>query len=61
MTGKEVKSIRTRAGFTQETLAHKLGTSIRAVQTWEQGIITPKGPALLMLRMIDDECKRRSK
>jgi DNA-binding transcriptional regulator YiaG len=59
MTGKEIKAIRTRGGYTQEKLARKLGTSVRAVQSWEQDVASPKGSSLILLKMIDDEAKGR--
>ncbi len=32
-----IKALREKAGYTQESLAHKLGVSLSSVQSWERG------------------------
>ena len=39
--GTQIKSLRTRRGITQETLAEKLSVSPQAVSKWERGTATP--------------------
>jgi len=52
MTASEIMEIRKRAKMTQAQFAKRLGTSIRAVQSWEQGQRHPNGPTSLMIEVI---------
>ena len=40
-TGKTIAKLRRSAGFTQASLAEKLGISDKAVSKWERGIACP--------------------
>ena len=40
-TGKTIAKLRRSAGFTQASLAEKLGISDKAVSKWERGITFP--------------------
>lgn len=41
LTGKTIAKLRKAAGFTQASLAEKLGISDKAVSKWEHGIECP--------------------
>ena len=36
--GKNIKTLRTRRGITQETLAARLGVAPQSVSKWERGV-----------------------
>ena len=54
MTPAAIVRLRTACGLTQETLARRLRVSVSTVQSWEQGLRRPGGPAVLMLETIRD-------
>lgn len=37
----DIKSIRTNINMTQKQFAELIGTTVRTVQNWEQGVCTP--------------------
>ena len=41
LTGKTIAKLRKSVGFTQASLAEKLGVSDKAVSKWERGIACP--------------------
>ncbi len=49
----EIKSIRNRAGMTQNTLAKYLGVSKKTVEAWENGRTHPTGPAYRLLEILE--------
>ncbi len=49
----DVKAVRTRIGMTQEEFASKFGFSTATLRHWERGDRTPRGPALVLLNVID--------
>ncbi|WP_018651480.1 helix-turn-helix domain-containing protein [Actinobacillus capsulatus] len=49
----EVQLIREKLNLSQAVFAHKLHTSVRAYQGWEQGKTKPNPQAVLLLRMVD--------
>lgn len=51
----DVKIIREQLGCTQETLAEKLGVSIRTVQNWENGKVIPKTKKEFILSLVEGE------
>jgi len=51
----EVKTIREKAGLSQSHFALLMGVSVRTLQNWEQGHRTPQGPAVSLLRIIDND------
>ena len=49
MIAANIVRLRNSCGLTQEQLAHRLRVSVSTVQSWEQGLRKPGGPAVLML------------
>ncbi len=45
MTALQIRDLRLALGMTQNELARQIGTSVRAVQSWEQGWRRPTGIA----------------
>jgi transcriptional regulator with XRE-family HTH domain len=53
MSGKEIRSIRTRLGLTQAQLAEKLGVTRISVTRWEAGQMNIRESAARLLRMLE--------
>ena len=53
LSPSEVKSILEKLNLSQAVFAHKLHTSVRTYQGWEQGKTKPNPQATLLLRMVD--------
>lgn len=49
----DIKAIRDKAGMNQEEFAATLGISPRTLRYWEKGRRNPRGPALILLDIID--------
>lgn len=49
----DVKAVRTRTGMTQEQFAALFGFSTATLRHWERGDRAPRGPALVLLSVID--------
>ncbi|ATE62245.1 helix-turn-helix domain-containing protein [Thauera sinica] len=49
----DVKALRTRVGMTQEQFAARFGFSTATLRHWERGDRTPRGPALVLLNVIE--------
>ncbi len=49
----DVKTIRQRASMSQQQFCAIFGLSIGTLRHWEQGDRTPKGPALVLLNVMD--------
>ncbi len=47
--GLMLKTLREKAGLTQEKLAKQAGLSLRSIQNWEQGHRTPRAQIVLAL------------
>jgi putative transcriptional regulator len=47
------KVIRTRLKLSQSAFAGLMGVSLRTVQDWEQGRRKPSGPAVALLRIVE--------
>jgi putative transcriptional regulator len=47
-----VKAIRKQGGMTQTEFAASFGISISTLRHWERGDRTPRGPALVLLRVV---------
>jgi putative transcriptional regulator len=51
----EVAAVRKKLGLSQSRFAAAFGVSPRTVKNWEQGRRQPEGPAMVLLRVIDEE------
>lgn len=49
------RDVRDQLGLTQKELANRLGVSVRAVQSWEQGWRSPRGPAEKILEELSEK------
>ncbi len=49
------KELRTKAGYTQQEMADRLGTTIRTYQHWEAGTRSPNGHYTAKLFLLRDE------
>jgi len=50
----DVQASRKRIGLTQEEFAAKFGISLGTLRQWERGDRKPHGPALVLLRVIEN-------
>ena len=55
MTAKDVREVRDRLQASQGVLARCLNVSTKLVQAWEAGERTPSGPALVLLRLVEQQ------
>lgn len=51
----DVKIIRSAVGMTQEEFAVTFGISLGTLRHWERGDRTPRGPALVLLHLIQKD------
>ena len=49
----DVRALRARVGMTQEQFAARFGFSAATLRHWERGDRTPRGPALVLLNVIE--------
>ena len=49
----DVKALRIKVGMTQEQFAARFGFSTATLRHWERGDRTPRGPALVLLNVIE--------
>ena len=49
----DVKAVRVKVGMTQERFAARFGFSMATLRHWERGDRTPRGPALVLLKVIE--------
>ena len=54
-TPVNIKQIRKRVGMTQLEFSSAFGISIGTLRHWERGDRTPKGPALVLLNLVQKE------
>lgn len=52
---EEIKEIRHSLNLSQGVFAHKLRTSVRTYQAWEQGKTKPNAQAILLLKLVEKE------
>jgi putative transcriptional regulator len=57
----DVKSIRNKAGLSQDQFAIMIGISVRTLQNWEQGHRKPEGPAKALLTIFNNDPKHAFK
>lgn len=61
MTPEQIKSLRESLGLTQQEFARHIGLATRsAVCHLERGSKQPKGPLLALLRLLDEERRKRA-
>ncbi len=53
----DVKTVRKKTGLSQHEFCAKFGLSIGTLRHWEQGDRKPKGPALVLLNVVDKNPK----
>lgn len=51
-TAVDVKAIREQTGLSQSKFAILVGVSVDTLQNWEQGRRTPRGPAAVLLKIL---------
>lgn len=61
MTGKEIRALRRRLGWTQVALADAVGVSSNSVARWERGEMAISEPAARLLQKIAAEQQVRLK
>ena len=54
-TQVDVKNVRNKANMTQEEFAASFGISLGTLRHWERGDRTPRGPALVLLNIINED------
>ena len=61
MTGKEIRALRAKLGWTQMALAEAIGVTSNTVARWEGGEMAISEPAARLLKKIAAEHKDRLK
>lgn len=51
----DIKKIRQKTGLSQTKFADLIGISVGTYKNWEQGRRRPQGPAMALLRIIDND------
>ncbi len=51
----DVKKLRVKIGVTQNAFATAFGISLTTLQRWEKGERSPRGPALILLNLLQKE------
>ena len=49
----DVKAIREKTGMSQQHFCATFGISIGTLRHWEQGLRTPRGPARVLLKVVE--------
>ena len=49
----DVKAIRKKTGMSQQRFCATFGISLGTLRHWEQGLRTPRGTALVLLKVVD--------
>lgn len=57
LTPEEIRAIREKLNLSQAVFAHRLRTSVRTYQNWEQGKTKPNAQAVLLLKMVNQSPK----
>lgn len=53
----DVKAIRKKTGMSQQRFCATFGISLGTLRHWEQGLRTPRGTALVLLKVVDKNPK----
>ena len=51
----DVKAIRRKTGLSQQGFCAAFGISLGTLRHWEQGLRLPRGPARVLLRVVDND------
>ena len=52
-----VKAIRAKTGMSQQRFCATFGISLGTLRHWEQGLRSPRGPARVLLKVVDNDPK----
>ena len=55
MKPQEIKAIRKQTGLNAEKFGALVGVSKKTVESWEQGVRNPSGPAKKILESMEDK------
>jgi len=50
-----VKAIRAKTGISQQRFCATFGISLGTLRHWEQGLRSPRGPARVLLKVVDND------
>ena len=53
----DVKAVRSKVGMSQREFASSFGISLGTLRHWEQGLREPRGPARVLLQVVQNEPK----
>ena len=53
----DVKAIRAKTGMSQQRFCATFGISLGTLRHWEQGLRSPRGPARVLLKVVDSDPK----
>ena len=53
----DVKAIRAKTGMSQQRFCATFGISLGTLRHWEQGLRSPRGPARILLKVVDNDPK----
>ena len=51
----DVKAIRKKTGMSQQRFCATFGISLGTLRHWEQGLRIPRGPARVLLKVVDND------
>lgn len=51
----DVKAIREKTGLSQQAFCASFGISLGTLRHWEQGLRTPRGPARVLLKVVEQD------
>ena len=51
----DVKAIRAKTGMSQQRFCATFGISLGTLRHWEQGLRSPRGPARVLLKVVDND------
>jgi putative transcriptional regulator len=51
----DVKAIRKKTGMSQQRFCDTFGISLGTLRHWEQGLRSPRGPARVLLKVVDHD------
>jgi putative transcriptional regulator len=60
MTKQEIKEIRNDLQISAVEMAERCGVAVNTLYKWECGNRTPGGPALMILRQLQRQAKRKA-